>query len=330
MVALDASAGASGVDGVLAAGHVGGVIYLGGWRGRSTVRAASAHLQSRAVHGPTGPVGLLVAADQEGGQVQQLTGDGFTRIPSGLAQGQMAPSALERAATGWADELAAAGVNVNLAPVADTVPASLGTGNGPIGRYGRQYGSDPGAVGQHVAAFTRGMEAAGVTATVKHFPGLGRVSANTDTSATGITDPTTGTGDPYLGPFVAGMRAGAGMVMMSSARYPRIDPERPAVFSRAAVTGLLRDRLGWDGVVITDDAGAAAAVRSVPVGERATRFLDAGGDVVLTADPSTVRPMLDAVTARMRRAPGFRAAVDRAVVRVLALKTRMGLVRCPS
>ncbi len=329
VVALDASAGRSGLDALIAGQHVGGVVYLGGWQGLQTVAAASEHVQGQATATATGSVGMFVAADQEGGQVQQLTGAGFTTIPSATVQGDMSPAALRDAAAGWGSELARAGVNVDLAPVADTVPASIGTANGPIGRYHREYGSDPTTVARHVAAFTRGLRRADVTATVKHFPGLGRVSSNTDTSSTGVTDPRTGRDDPYLRPFTAGTSAGAGMVMMSSARYPRIDDASPAVFSRAVVTGLLRDRLGWSGVVVTDDVGAAAAVQSVPVGKRATRFLDAGGDLVLTADPQTVAPMAAAVTSRVARDAAFAGRVRAAVQRVLTLKARTGLLPCP-
>ena len=78
--------------------------------------------------------------------------------------------------------------------------------------------------------------------------------------------------------------------MVSSARYPRLDPEHQAMFSKAIVTDLLRHRMGFDGVVITDDVGAAAAVASVPVGERATRFIAAGGDIVLTANAAQAPP----------------------------------------
>jgi beta-N-acetylhexosaminidase len=172
------------------------------------------------------------------------------------------------------------------------------------------------------------MRAGDVAATVKHFPGLGRITGNTDVTATGITDGTTTTDDPYLEPFESGIRAGADLVMVGSAIYSRIDPGTNAMFSRAVVTDLLRGRLGYDGVVITDDVGAAKAVAAVPTGERATRFVAAGGDIVLTARPSTVGAMHRALKAAIAADPGFAAKVQAAATRVVDLKVRMGLARC--
>jgi beta-N-acetylhexosaminidase len=116
--------------------------------------------------------------------------------------------------------------------------------------------------------------------------------------------------------------------MVSSARYPRLDPDNRAMFSRAIVTDLLRSRLGFDGVVITDDVGAAKAVAAVPVGARATRFIAAGGDIVLTATASQAPTMLAAIATKRGSSKTFAAQVDAAAARVLDLKADLGLVRC--
>ena len=144
MVGFDTNASLGSLDDLVASSHVGNVIYLGGWDGADKVTRTSDHLQGLVSGKSTGDVGLLIAADQEGGEVHQLRGEGFTRPPSAKEQARMSSAALTKAATGWARELKAAGVNVNLAPVTDTVPADLGRANEPIGRWGRQYGSDPG------------------------------------------------------------------------------------------------------------------------------------------------------------------------------------------
>ncbi|WP_245963555.1 glycoside hydrolase family 3 N-terminal domain-containing protein [Terracoccus luteus] len=328
MVGLDSGASRTSLDALVQQRHLGGVILLGGWTsGAARVEATTSHLESLAGES-TGGLGLLLAADQEGGQVQQLRGSGFDRMPSALTQGTWSADRLTSEATGWARQLKAAGINVNLAPVADTVPTGIGTKNGPIGRYGRQYSSDPAQVGESVGAFVAGMRAGGVASTVKHFPGIGRITGNTDTTASGITDRTTSATDPYLEPFADGIRDGADLVMVGSAVYPRIDGSTNAVFSRAVVTGVLRDRLGWQGVTITDDVGAAAAVADVPVAQRAVRFVEAGGDIVLTAVPSTVGPMHEALKAEMSKDAGFAAQVRAAAVRVVALKARLGLASC--
>lgn len=106
---------------------LGSMLYLGGWEGAATVRAASEHLQQVAPTIDGTKVGMLVSADQEGGEVQQLTGAGFSDMPSGVEQAQLPD--LRSAARAWGAELASAGVNVNLAPVADTVPESIGRAN---------------------------------------------------------------------------------------------------------------------------------------------------------------------------------------------------------
>ena len=327
MVGFDANASLGSLDRTVLGSHVGNVIYLGGWDGAAEVNRTSEHLQGLVSRTSTADVGLLIAADQEGGEVHQLRGAGFTRPPSAKEQATMSSAALTRAATGWARELKAAGVNVNLAPVTDTVPADIGRANEPIGRYGRQYGSDPETVERASAAFLKGMLAGGVEGTVKHFPGLGRIRSNTDFSSTGITDDVTDANDPYLQPFAAGVEAGAGLVMVGSARYSRLDPKVPAMFSKPIVTDLLRGRLGYDGVVITDDVNAQA-VRGTPAPQRAVRFIDAGGDIVLTGRASSAPGMIAAVEAKAADDPAFAAKVAASVQRVVTLKERMGLLPC--
>jgi beta-N-acetylhexosaminidase len=303
---------------------LGGVIYLGGWSGGTASMATiSKRLEAAAADG------LLVAADQEGGQVQQLRGPGFTRMPSARSQAQSGVATEEKNVEAWSRELKKAGVNINLAPVSDTVPTSLGAANQPIGRYRRDFApGSPQTNARYAAAFVRGTLAAGIAPTVKHFPGLGRITGNTDVTSSGTTDRTTSPDDPYLAPFAAGIEAGAPLVMISSARYPRLDPENQAMFSRAVITGLLRGSMGFDGVVITDDVGAAKAVAAVPVGQRATRFIAAGGDIVLTAKASQAAAMLKAIAAKRAASPSFAAQVDAAAARVLDLKADLGLVKC--
>jgi beta-N-acetylhexosaminidase len=167
----------------------------------------------------------------------------------------------------------------------------------------------------------------GVEATVKHFPGIGRIRNNTDFNSSGITDDTTDADDPYLEPFAAGVEAGAGLVMTSSAKYTKLDKGVPAMFSEKIVTGLLREQLGFDGVVITDDVNAES-VRSTPPGERAVKVVAAGGDIVLTGDASVAPAMLEALRAEAEADEGFADRVDASVERVLTLKDRMGLLPC--
>ncbi|TWP36250.1 glycoside hydrolase family 3 protein [Leekyejoonella antrihumi] len=329
MVGLETSQPRAEVGRIISSEHVGNVFYLGGWHGSSTVADTSNQLQHQATSSATGGVGLLIAADQEGGDVQQLKGPGFSPLPSALQQGAMSSSALVGHATTIGRELKAAGVNVDLAPVAGTVPRSIGQANQPLGRWGREYGHTPQTVSPAVTDVVHGLTRGGVAATLKHFPGLGRVRANTDFSMTGITDDVMTTNDPYLRPFSAGIKAGADLVMMSLARYPKMDAASPAAFSSKIITQTLRGDLGFHGVVISDDLNAVA-VRSTPVGQRAVRFIAAGGDIALTGGTLSAPTIVAAILARSAKDSAFALKVDRSVHRVLALKARIGLISCPA
>lgn len=325
MVALQAGSPSASLQPIIEGSHVGNMLYLGGWTtGKADVTATSGLLQKMATATATGGIGLLVAADQEGGIVQQLKGD-YTTIPSALTQGTWPREQLVSSARSWGTELKAAGVNVDLAPVADTVPAELGKGNGPVGRWGRQFGSSPQVVSAGATAFVEGMSAAGVQTSVKHFPGIGRIQGNTDHVTTGLDDAVMTADDAYLQPFVDSWKAGSGLVMMSSATYPQLDPANPAMFSPAIVDGLLRQKLGFGGVVITDDINAAS-VKAVPVADRATRFVGAGGDILLTGDTPSAPQLVGALLSTSGADPTFAAKVETSVKRVLTLKSSMGLV----
>ncbi|HZB18709.1 MAG TPA: glycoside hydrolase family 3 N-terminal domain-containing protein [Blastococcus sp.] len=306
----------------LAESGVGGLFMAGRSTAPATELAATAQRWQSLSPGP----GLWVAADQEGGDVQALQGPGFERLPSALEQGALPPAELAALADGMGTALRSAGVNLDLAPVADVVPAGNEAANEPIGQFDRQYGSTPETVAPAVGTVVDALDRAGVTATLKHFPGLGRVPANTDTTAN-VTDPVTTADDPQVTLFgdLAGSAAQP-FVMVSSATYPQIDPAAQAAFSSAVVTGLLRERLGFAGVVISDDLGNARAVQDVPPGERAVRFLAAGGTLVLSVDPAIVPEMIDAVLERDAADPAFAATVDAAVRTALGAKQGAGLL----
>jgi beta-N-acetylhexosaminidase len=293
--------------------------------GTAALAARTAAMQALAP-AATGNVRFYIAANQEGGQVQHLTGTGFATMPSAVVQGTWTTGALRAAATQWGTELRAAGVNLDLAPVLDVVPAATAPANAPIGALDRDFGPDPGSDGAHGAAFIQGMTDAGVTTVAKHFPGLGRATGNTDFSS-GVVDTVTTAGDPYLGSFRAAVAAGAPMMMVALATYTQIDPGRLAAFS-PVVMRLLRDQLGFAGVIVSDDLGQAQEVQSVPAGTRAIEFISAGGDLVTSQDLGPAETMAAAVAARAAADPGFRALVDTAARQVLAAKFAAGLLPC--
>jgi beta-N-acetylhexosaminidase len=274
-----------------------------------------------------GGIGMFIATDQEGGEVQVLSGPGFSRIPSATVQGGWTPEVLQAAANRWGHELRAAGVNVNLAPVADVLSPVLGAQNAAIGRYDRAFGTDPQVVSDHVVAFTRGMGEAGVVSTVKHFPGLGGVRGNTDFSA-GVVDRHTSATDPDLLPFATASAAGTPWLMVSSAVYSKIDASRAATFSPAVVTTLLREQIRFRGLIVSDDLGRAAQVAAIAPGERAVRFFSAGGDILLTADPATLSPMIDAVLSAITDDPELAEHVTDSQRRILEAKNQAGLLPC--
>jgi beta-glucosidase-like glycosyl hydrolase len=269
---------------------------------------------------------LWLAADQEGGAVQSLRGPGFDRLPSALDQSALPPADLAALAEGMGTALRDAGLNLDLAPVADVVPAGTEAGNAPVGAFDRQYGSTPDSVGTAVGTVIDGLARAEVTATLKHFPGLGRVHQNTDTTAE-VTDSVTTADDGQVAVFGDLARSTTHpFVMVSSATYAQIDPAAQAAFSPVVVTELLRKQLGFDGVVISDDLGNARAVSALPPGERAVRFFAAGGTLLLTVDPAIVPEMIDAVLERSDSDPAFAATVDAAVRTALTAKDRAGLL----
>ena len=141
----------------------------------------------------------------------------------------------------------------------DVVPSATASQNQPIGALEREFGYTPQVTGPHGVAFIQGMREAGVATTAKHFPGLGRVAGNTDFTS-GVVDNTTGPGDPYLMSFGSAIKAGVPFVMVALATYTRLDPDHLAAFSSRIIRGLLRQQLHFQGVIVSDDLGAAAAV----------------------------------------------------------------------
>ena len=295
--------------------------------GVAGVASVTRAVQSLSSAQATAGVRFFVAANQEGGEVQALQGPGFSTMPSAVGQGMLPPAELQGLARTWGSELRAAGVNLNFAPVMDVVPAADTTQNAPIGQLMREFGHTPAVVAGHGVAFIRGMAQAGEATTAKHFPGLGRVRGNTDFSAD-VVDTVTTPDDPYLQTFQRAIDAGVPLVMVALATYTRIDPRHLAVFSPVVMRTMLRDRMHFGGVIVSDDLGAAQAVASVPPGSRAVQFIGAGGDLVTSKYVGPAEAMARAVLARAKASPVFAGEVAAAAAHVLAAKQRFGLLPC--
>jgi beta-N-acetylhexosaminidase len=327
MVATPADgSAASVVAGQIDHYHLGNIFLSGrSSAGVTATASVTAGIRTHVSTTTTTGVPLLVGTDQEGGYVQVLSGPGFSAIPTGLTQGGWSTQTLTTNATSWATQLHAAGVNIDLAPVTDTVAsASFAPQNKPIGYFAREFGFDPGLVASHSIAFTKGMTSAGVATVVKHFPGLGFVTGNTDETVS-VTDTATTRSSPAVVAFDAALAAGAPAVMVSSATYANIDASQIATFSPTVMLGMLRGDAHFDGVIMTDSV-AAAALSPYPPATRALNFLSAGGDLVLTTDASTLPEMVSAVLSRAQTDAAFLGLVDTAALRVLRLKAEFGLL----
>lgn len=320
MMGVPATGAGTRATSILADQHVGNVFLKGrSQAGVKATAAAVAKLKATVSRKTTGGVGHFISTDQEGGYVQVLKGPGFSTIPTGATQGSWSSGKLEASARKWGAELAKAGVNVNLAPVADTVPAAIGSANAPIGAFNREYGNDPASAQAGSLAFSRGMKAAGVAPVIKHFPGLGQVRQNTDVSS-GVTDTAAGPEDATLAPFEAGVRDGNDWVMLSSAYYAKIDPKNPAAFSPRIIKSLLRDKVGFDGIVVSDDMCEARQFQDWKYATRAKKFFDAGGTMMLCVRESAIPAITRGLVAEAKADPAFARKIDDAALKVLTVK----------
>jgi len=238
----------------------------------------------------------LVCVDQEGGRVQRFR-DGYADLPSlegfGRAYAEDPAGALSLAREhAWlmASEIRASGVDLSFAPVVD-----LGRGNRAIGD--RAFSADPQVVAEFTRAYVQGMHSAGMGATLKHFPGHGSVLEDTHFDNAVDDRPLEQLRALDLVPFVAGIEAQADAVMMAHVVYPQVAPE-PAGYSPRWIQQILRQELGFRGVVFSDDIGMAAAFSAGGVRARIDAHLDAGCDVVLVCHPDLVEESLAAVEGR--------------------------------
>jgi beta-N-acetylhexosaminidase len=270
---------------------------------------------------------LLIAADQEGGMVARLSERfGFPATVSAQALGERGDPAYTYAqAESMAKTLAAAGVNHNLAPVVDVNTNPL---NPVIGGLGRSFSSDPAVVVEQARAFIQAHHAHGVTTTLKHFPGHGSSQAD---SHLGLVD-VSATWQPLeLEPYRALIGEGlADAVMTAHVFNAQLDATWPATLSRAVITGLLREELGYDGVVITDDMNMGAITAQYGFEQAAVLAVQAGADMLaygnnLVYDPAVAQRAIAALLAAVEHGELSEARIDESYRRITALKQRHSL-----
>lgn len=243
----------------------------------------------------------LLCVDQEGGRVQRFR-DGYHPLPSLDGFGRLFEADREAALQlarehAWlmASEIRATGLDLSFAPVVD-----LGRGNRAIGN--RAFHAQPGIVAEFTRAYVAGMHEAGMAATLKHFPGHGSVLEDTHFDDAVDPRPLDALMAEDLLPFAAGIAAGAEAVMMAHVKYPAVAPE-PAGYSPRWIRDILRQQMGFEGVVFSDDIGMAAAESAGGIQARIDAHLDAGCDAVLVCAPALVPDSLAAVARREATQP---------------------------
>ena len=309
MLSFDGTRAPAYVRRILRQGQGSGVIlFAKNVPDAASLRALTAELQRSAAGS------ALVATDQEGGPIRSVA---FAPPESG--QPALATEAAARdSASAAAGALRAAGVNVNLAPVADVAAAGSVVA-------GRAYPGEAPQVARLVTAAVRAYGAQRVAATVKHFPGLGRARENTDDAPVTIGASRSELERADLPPFAAASKAGVPLVMASHALYPAFDPDRIASQSARLIGGTLRGELGFRGAVVTDSIEAEAALARSGVAVAAERAVAAGADLVLMTGSGSWREVHPHLLRRARSSRAFRARVRAAAGRVIALKRRLGL-----
>lgn len=286
-------------------GKMGGVVLLrNGWLTRSTATAVTAELQKAAC---TRGEPLLIAVDQEGGLVRRVPWAPPTEAPAAMSS----PSVAHAQAAETASALRSVGIDVDFAPVVDTPASARSFLSSRAFSHSRTWNA------QMASAFVTGLQADGIAATAKHFPGLGLASGNTDNGRILITSAAWKLRQGLL-PFQSAVAAGVKLVMISTALYPKLDPsDRPAAFSSAIITGVLRRQLGFKGVTVTDSLTAPAAER---IPHTATRAMLAGSDLLIFGAESASERGYATLLADEVSSPRLQNRLVHAAARVRVLK----------
>ena len=239
---------------------------------------------------------LLIGLDQEGGRVTRLPAP-FLAPPSAAALGRLGdPEFTKEVARAVGRELLAVGINWNLAPVLDihTNPANPVIGD-------RAYGNDPALVTRMGLAALGGLAEAGVLATAKHFPGHGDTTVDSHLTLPESSQSASRWRNVEFVPFRAAIEADVPSIMVAHLNCPALDAHAPTSLSRVVLTEILRNELGFQGAVVSDDMEMGAIASNFDIGEAAVRFIEAGGDSILLCRNATLqRAAIAAVQSAVR------------------------------
>ncbi|MGI5226838.1 glycoside hydrolase family 3 protein [Actinoallomurus sp. CA-142502] len=268
----------------------------------------------------------LVTIDEEGGDVTRLAHETGSPYPGSAALGALDdPAVTRRVHRSLGAELRGAGVNFDFAPSADVNTAD---DNPVIGT--RAFGSDPELVARHITAAVSGLQEAGIAACAKHFPGHGATSQDSH-----LEIPTVDADLPLLErremvPFRAAIEAGVQSVMTAHIRVPALTGAAPATFSFAAIDGLLRGTLGYQGVVVTDALDMRAASGAMGIPEAAVRAIEAGADLLCLGSKEfedSVQAIRERIMEAVREGRLSGERLERSVERVAALRAWLAVPR---
>lgn len=260
----------------------------------------------------------LLAIDQEGGRVARLRAP-FLELPSMRKIAAMSDQAFaERLAAAVGAQLAAVGLNVNFAPVVDVDTCA----ENPV-IADRSFGRDPTTCERFGAAWIRGLQSEGILATAKHFPGHGDTSKDSHVDLPFVDQPLERLERVELAPFRAAVAGGVSAMMTAHVVYPALDPDHPATLSHAICTSL-RERMGFDGILVSDDLEMRAISARWPMTDAVVQAIAAGCDAVLVCNSlENQEAAADALLREAEQSPTFRDRCRRAFARVSAARSRI-------
>ena len=298
---------------------VGGVVLFS--RNISTRKKTSKLIQRLQVNSQTP---LFVTVDEEGGSVARIASNKkmkTTKFPTAESIGKTKDGEyVYNMGRTIAREIRALGFNVNFAPVADVKTSDLNT---EIGE--RSFGSDPGKVSDMVAAFVQGSQERGVCATLKHFPGQGSSDGDTHQGSVDIDSSISKLRDLDFVPFKAGIDAGAEFVMVSHISVSRVtETKEPASMSELIMKTILREELGFSGIVITDAFDMASITDNYTPGEAALQSFMAGADIILM--PNDLTQAYQAILNAVNSKKITQSRLDESVIRILTTKFKHGIL----
>ncbi|WP_411347408.1 beta-N-acetylhexosaminidase [Paenibacillus sp. WLX2291] len=314
------------VETLIADYQIGGVIYFRRNIGTpQQIHQLSIELQQQAHHQGLPP--LLIAIDQEGGMVSRIDQEELSLIPGNMSLGATGDPAWTAAASSIsARELRALGINVNFAPCVDV---NNNPRNPVIGV--RSYSEKPDIVAAHGVAAITAMQEQGVAATAKHFPGHGDTEVDSHYGLASVLHDVQRLEQIELLPFRAAITADTDLIMSAHVIFPAFEPDSiPATLSHRVLTGLLRQQLGFDGVIVTDCLEMHAIAKHFPIPEATVMALEAGADLLLVSH--TLQEQIAAIEAVRHAVEQGRISeqrIDESVTRILQLKARRQMDRQP-